>query len=152
MEIKTVFPDSNEFDEAEYRLRQDIEAAIESASDCLHDSKEWWAHEYSGPRTIDTLIGLIVVAAKSYERKSRNVIGATSLQACDRHTDEPAWVSRLANGYTGMSVFTAIDIADQVRELLIYKRACDSMAEQMLCPKMTGLELARMQLKGEAAK
>jgi hypothetical protein len=34
------------------------------------------------------------------------------------------------------------------RELLIYKEAMDSMAAQMIHPKMTGLEMAQMQLKG----
>jgi hypothetical protein len=32
------------------------------------------------------------------------------------------------------------------RELLIYKEAMDSMAAQMIHPKMTGLEMAKMQL------
>ena len=31
-------------------------------------------------------------------------------------------------------------------DLLIYKRAMDSMAAQMIHPKMTGLEMAKMQL------
>ena len=33
------------------------------------------------------------------------------------------------------------------RELLIYKEAMDSMAAQMIHPKMTGLEMAKMQLE-----
>lgn len=33
-------------------------------------------------------------------------------------------------------------------DLTIYKRAFDSMAAQMIHPKMTGLEMAEMQLKG----
>jgi len=33
------------------------------------------------------------------------------------------------------------------QELLIYKEAMDSMAAQMIHPKMTGLEMAQMQLK-----
>lgn len=61
---------ANEIDEAEYRLRQDIEEAIESATDCIHDATQWWAKEVKGPRTIDTLIGMIVVAAKQYAEKS----------------------------------------------------------------------------------
>ena len=47
------------------------------------------------------------------------------------------------------------DIANDVvgslplpEDLTIYKRACDSMAAQFVHPKMTGLELAQMQLKG----
>lgn len=63
-----VNPHADEFDEAEYRLRQDIEEAIEQAADCLHDAPSWWAKEEKGPRTIDTLIGMIVVAAKEYRR------------------------------------------------------------------------------------
>jgi hypothetical protein len=35
-----------------------------------------------------------------------------------------------------------------VRELLVYKRAMESMAAQFIHPKMTGLEMAEMQLKG----
>jgi len=68
----------------------------------------------------------------------------------DRVGDEPAWVSRLAKGDAAMSYFVAKSIAEDVRELLIYKRAMDAMAAQMICPKMTGLELAMMQLKIEA--
>jgi len=33
-----------------------------------------------------------------------------------------------------------------VNELLIYKRAMDSMASQMIHPKMTGMEMAKLQL------
>jgi hypothetical protein len=67
---------------------------------------------------------------------------------------EPAWVTRFANGIDGseivaISKFVAREIADEVRELLIYKRACESMARQMIHPKMTGLELAKMQLSTE---
>lgn len=65
----TVNPHADEFDEAEHRLRQDIEEAIEQASDCLRDSSEWWSPEYSGPRTIDTLVGMIVIAAKAWKYK-----------------------------------------------------------------------------------
>jgi len=65
----SVNPHADEFDEAEYRLRQDIEEAIEQAADCLHDAPSWWAREDKGPRTIDTLIGMIVVAAKEYRNR-----------------------------------------------------------------------------------
>jgi hypothetical protein len=37
-------------------------------------------------------------------------------------------------------------IQEGVEELEIYKRAIDSMAAQMIHPKMTGLEMAKMQL------
>jgi hypothetical protein len=62
---------------------------------------------------------------------------------------EPAWVTRFANGIDGseivaISKFVAREIADEVRELLIYKRACESMARQMIHPK-----LAKMQLSTE---
>lgn len=60
---------------------------------------------------------------------------------------EPAWLSRLASGNGSMSEFVARQIADEVRELLIYRRAMESMAAQFVCPKMTALEMARMQLK-----
>jgi len=67
-----VNPHADEFDEAELRLRQDIEEAIEQAADCIHDSTQWWAVEEKGPRTIDTLIGMIVLAAKDYKNRLNN--------------------------------------------------------------------------------
>ena len=66
--------------------------------------------------------------------------------------DEPAWVSRFANGNADISPFVAKDIANQVRELLVYKRAMENMAKQFVCPKMTALELAELQLRGEKQK
>jgi hypothetical protein len=42
--------------------------------------------------------------------------------------------------------FEAIKNPNRPEDLTIYKRAFDSMAAQMICPKMTGLELAKMQL------
>lgn len=59
---------------------------------------------------------------------------------------EPAWLTRLAKGNGDMSEFVAKEIAAEVRELMIYKRAMDSMASQMIHPKMTGLEMAKSQL------
>lgn len=70
--VCSVNPHADEFDEAEWRLRQDIEEAIEQAADCLHDAPSWWATEEKGPRTIDTLIGMIVVAAKDYKNRLDN--------------------------------------------------------------------------------
>ncbi len=40
----------------------------------------------------------------------------------------------------------AIENPNCLEDLTIYKRAFESMAAQMICPKMTGLELAKMQL------
>lgn len=68
-----VKPHADDFDEAEYRLRQDIEEAIEQAADCLHDATSWWNKEEKGPRTIDTLIGMIVLAAKRYSQRCLGV-------------------------------------------------------------------------------
>ena len=62
--------------------------------------------------------------------------------------DEPAWVTRFAKGNADCSPFVAKDIADQVREMLVYKRAMESMAKQLIHPKMTALELAELQLRG----
>ena len=59
------------FDESENRLIQDIEEAIEQAADCLPDASSWWAQQEHGPRTIDTLIGMIVVAAKEYRNRAK---------------------------------------------------------------------------------
>ena len=72
MAVNTVNPDSNAFDEHEWILRQDIEEAIEQAADCLHDATTWWAKEDKGPRTIDTLIGMIVLSAKEYHNNCKN--------------------------------------------------------------------------------
>lgn len=67
-----VNPHADEFDESELRLRQDIEEAIEQAADCLHDAPSWWSREEKGPRTIDTLVGMIVLAAKDYRNRLDN--------------------------------------------------------------------------------
>jgi hypothetical protein len=73
-------------------------------------------------------------------------MGFSEYELENANPDEPAWVSRFANGNADISPFVAKDIAQQVRELLIYKRAMDSMAAQFICPKTTGLELAKQQL------
>jgi hypothetical protein len=88
--------------------------------------------------------------AEAMREIAKDLVGSINLPATTRTADEPAWVSRLAKGDAAMSYFVAKSIAEDVRELLIYKRAMDAMAAQMLCPKMTGLEMAKMQLKGEA--
>ena len=66
--------------------------------------------------------------------------------------DEPAWLSRLANGNSNMSEYIAKEIAAEVREMFIYKRAMESMARQMIHPKMTAKEMAELQLKGREIK
>lgn len=40
----------------------------------------------------------------------------------------------------------AIENPTRPEDLTIYKQAFDAMAAQMVCPKMTGLEMAKMQL------
>ncbi|MEK9954770.1 MAG: hypothetical protein VW577_05125 [Pelagibacteraceae bacterium] len=65
---------------------------------------------------------------------------------CSTSFVEPAWLTRLAHGNGTMSEFVAKEIATEVRELLLYKRAMDSMASQLICPKRTGLQMAKMQL------
>jgi hypothetical protein len=40
----------------------------------------------------------------------------------------------------------AIENPNRPEDSTIYKRAMDSMAAQMICPKMTGLEIAKIQL------
>lgn len=84
--------------------------------------------------------------AEKMREIANDVVGNLSLPISGRDPDEPAWVSRLANGNSAMSDFVARSIAEEVRELLIYKRACDSMAKQLVHPKTTGLELAKSQL------
>lgn len=68
----SVNPHADEFDEAELRLRQDIEEALEMAAECLPDSTMWWNREEQGPGTIETLIGMIVLAAKEYKNSLDN--------------------------------------------------------------------------------
>jgi hypothetical protein len=84
--------------------------------------------------------------AEAMREIANDVVGSISLPITTRPADEPAWVSRLAKGNAAMSYFVARSIAEDVRELLIYKRAMDAMAAQMVHPKMTGLEMAKMQL------
>lgn len=42
-------------------LRVAIENAIEQAADACHDASLWWQPEEKGPRTIDTLVSMIVL-------------------------------------------------------------------------------------------
>lgn len=74
-------------------------------------------------------------------------VGYSEYELEQANPDEPAWVTRFAKGKADCSPFVAKEIADQVREMLIYKRAMESMAKQLLHPKMTGLQLAKMQLE-----
>ena len=69
------------------------------------------------------------------------------LQACGEDADEPAWLTRLSKGNVAMSPFVAAEIASQVRELLVYRRAIEAMAAQFVCPKTTPQELAKQILK-----
>lgn len=57
---------------AETVLRSEIESVIEEGAGILHDATSWWADETQGPRLIDTLCGMIVVAAKKYAREVGN--------------------------------------------------------------------------------
>jgi len=75
-------------------------------------------------------------------------VGYSEYELEQANPDEPAWVTRFAKGKADCSPFVAKEIADQVRGLLVYKRAMDSMARQFIHPKMTALELAQAQLKG----
>jgi hypothetical protein len=47
------------------------------------------------------------------------------------------------NGIEGKTILQGI------HELLIYKQAMDSMAAQMIHPKMTGMEMAKLQLTNQ---
>ena len=46
------------------------------------------------------------------------------------------------------SDLTNRDLLRQIEELQVYKRAMESMAKQFIHPRMTALELAELQLKG----
>ena len=61
--------------------------------------------------------------------------------------NNPAWLARMEKGNSAMSPYDAKGIAAEIRELFIYKRAFESMASQMIHPKMSGLEMAKMQLR-----
>jgi len=74
-------------------------------------------------------------------------VGYSEYELDHARLDEPAWVTRFAKGNAATSPFTAKEIADQVREMLVYKRAMESMARQFIHPKMTAIEMAEMQLR-----
>jgi len=74
-------------------------------------------------------------------------MGFSEYELEQANPDEPAWVTRFAKGKADCSPFVAREIADQVREMLIYKRAMESMAKQFVHPKMTAREMAEMQLR-----
>jgi len=74
-------------------------------------------------------------------------VGYSEYELEQANSDEPAWVTRFAKGKADCSPFVAKEIADQVRELLVYKRAMESMAKQFIHPKMTAREMAEMQLR-----
>ena len=73
-------------------------------------------------------------------------VGYSDYELEQANPDEPAWVTRFAKGKADCSPFVAKEIADQVREMLVYKRAMESMAKQFIHPKMTAKEMAEMQL------
>ena len=68
----------------------------------------------------------------------------------DTRKTDPAWLTRLERGDGNMSEFCAREIAAQVHELMIYRRAMESMAAQFVHPKITAMEMALQQL-GESA-
>ncbi len=74
-------------------------------------------------------------------------MGFSEYELEQENPDEPAWVTRFAKGKADCSPFVAKEIADQVRELLVYKRAMESMAKQFIHPKMTAMQMAEMQLR-----
>lgn len=75
-------------------------------------------------------------------------LGYSEYELEQANPDEPAWVTRFAKGKADCSPFVAKEIADQVREMLVYKRAIESMARQFVHPKMTAREMAETQLRG----
>jgi hypothetical protein len=75
-------------------------------------------------------------------------VGYSECELDQANPDEPAWVTRFAKGKADCSPFVAKEIADQVREMLVYKRAMESMAKQFVHPVITAREMAEMQLKG----
>lgn len=78
-------------------------------------------------------------------------VGYSEYELEQADANEPAWVTRFAKGNAATSPFTAKEIADQVRKLLIYQRAMESMARQFIHPKMTAYEMANIQLRGGVA-
>jgi hypothetical protein len=74
------------------------------------------------------------------------VMGFSEYELEQANSDEPAWVTRFAKGKADCSPFVAKEIADQVREMLTYKRAMESMAKQFIHPKTTALEMAQQVL------
>jgi hypothetical protein len=74
-------------------------------------------------------------------------VGYSEYELEQANLNEPAWVTRFAKGKADCSPFVAKEIAGQVREMLIYKRAMESMAKQFVHPKMTAREMAETQLR-----
>ena len=46
--------------------------------------------------------------------------------------DEPAWVTRFSKGNADCSPFAAREIADQVRQMLAYRKKLEAVAAEML--------------------
>lgn len=78
----------------------------------------------------------IVATAETVELAVRNIVYETGLVVA---VDE---LVPLPTHHRHVRLIPAYDGED----LTIYKRACESMAAQMIHPKMTGLEMAKMQL------
>lgn len=76
-----------------------------------------------------------------------NAVGYSEYELEQANLDEPAWLTRFAKGKADCSPFSAKEIADQIRQMLVYKRAMESMAKQFVHPKMTAREMAEMQLR-----
>ena len=74
-------------------------------------------------------------------------VGYSECELEQANPDEPAWVTRFAKGKADCSPFVAKEIADQAREMLMYKRAMESMAKQFIHPKTTAKELAEQILR-----
>lgn len=51
-------------------------------------------------------------------------------------------------GPTGeaLTIGEIVELLNDRERLRLYERACESMAKQFICPKMTGEQLAKMQL------
>jgi hypothetical protein len=78
----------------------------------------------------------IVVTAETVELAVRNIIYETGITVANKE------LIPLPTHHRHVRFIPAPDGED----LTIYKRACESMAKQFIHPKMTGLEVAKMQL------
>ncbi len=101
------------------RLQQDIEEAIETAADSVHDATLWWDTAYhrwlNTPRTIDTLINRLMENAEKYGNGRYNEGGRDMQMTSEQELNWRSMLDRIedtlnenADCYYDMERLTAI--------------------------------------------